>query len=133
MNCHLLDLSCHVQSAAWEWWVNIGLLNKFLIVAGIVGLIVSASMGILKLVKQIGGWPGVVAAVALIVGVVLAILPRKPKGDEFTGEVTGEDAKGPFRFGTDRKKKAKKGGVASWARQPGETAEDWRQRTTTSK
>lgn len=136
MKCALLNIGCHLQSAVWEWWANIGLLNKFLIIAGIVGIIVSASMGILRLVKQIGGWPGVIAALALILGVVLAVLPKPPKkADDFTGEVSGDDAKGPFRFGADRKVRTPRKSKATaasknWLRRPGETSADWLERTT---
>lgn len=79
MRCGLLDIACHVQSAAWEWWASVSLLNKGLIVLGLVGLIVALSWSFLAILKRLGGWPAVGAAIAVILGVVLAILPKKPK------------------------------------------------------
>ena len=80
MGCNLLDFGCHIQNAAWEWWANVGLLNKVLIIGGIVLLILAALRGVLSLIHRIGGWPAVVGAVLAVLGVVLALLPRKPKG-----------------------------------------------------
>ena len=108
MKCGFFDLACHVQSSAWEWWSGVGFLNKSLIVLGLVALIVGVSWSLLSFIKRVGGWPAVIGAVAVIVGLVLAILPRKPKDTTFTGEVDGPDAKGPFQFGKDRVKPPKK-------------------------
>lgn len=112
MNCALLDIGCHIQGAAWEWWAQVGLLNKLLIVGGLAGIILGSSLGLIRLLKAVGGWPAVVGFVALVFGLVLAILPRKPKGrapkptDDFTGgEVTGRDAVAPFEFGRKKRKK----------------------------
>lgn len=109
MNCALLDVSCYIQGAAWEWWAQVGLLNKLLIVGGLVLIIMAAARTLLWLLHKIGGWPAVVGAVAMILGLVLALLPRKPKGraaDDFTGgEVSGRDAAGPFEFGRKKRKK----------------------------
>jgi hypothetical protein len=78
MNCDLLDISCHVQSAAYEWWAEVGLLNKALIVGGLAGIILGSSLGLMRLLKMIGGWPAVIGFVAIVFGLVLAVLPRKP-------------------------------------------------------
>ncbi len=103
MSCKLLDLSCHVQSAAFEWWSDVGLLNKVLIVGGVLALILGVSWSLLTLLKRLGGWPAVLGAGAVIVGIVLAFLPRKPKGvptEHFPDE--HPDAKGPFEFGAKK-------------------------------
>ena len=89
--CGFFDIACHVQSAAWEWWAEVTWLNKILIVGGLVGLIVALSWSFLKVLKSIGGWPAVGAAVALILGAVLMVLPRKPKGHD-SEHVSGRDA-----------------------------------------
>lgn len=108
MNCDLLDIACHVQGAAWEWWAHVNWLNKLLIVGGLVLMIMAVARTLLWLLHKVGGWPAVIGAIAMIIGLVLAILPRKQKGrvaDDFTGgEVVGRDAAGPFEFGRKRKK-----------------------------
>lgn len=111
MNCALLDVACHIQGAAWEWWAQVGLLNKLLIVGGLAGIILGSSWGLIRILKSVGGWPAAIGAVTIVIGFVLAILPQKPKpkaaaADDFTGgEVTGRDAAAPFEF---RRKKRKK-------------------------
>ncbi len=132
--CDLLDVACHIQSAAWEWWAEVTWLNKVLIVLGIVGLIASACMGILRLVKSVAGWPGVAAALLVLLGLVLAILPKPPKGKPGDGGDT-RSKKGPFKFGVERRKAAtgKPLNETPWLRQPGETAADWLERTTTAR
>jgi uncharacterized membrane protein len=109
MSCALLDIACHVRGAAWEWWAEIGWLNKLLIVGGLLLIALAATRSLLWLLHKLGGWPAVAGAIAVIVGLVLAILPRKPKGraaDDFTGgEVAGRDAAGPFKFGRKRRQK----------------------------
>ncbi|MDB5540510.1 MAG: hypothetical protein JWQ89_2237 [Devosia sp.] len=109
MNCTLLDISCHAQRAAWAWWNGLGWFVQTLIVGGTLAIIIGALWGFAKAVKQFGGWPAVAGAGAIILGLVLAVLPKKPTSkpapEEFTGgELNGgADARGPFEFG--RKKK----------------------------
>lgn len=108
MACGFFDISCHIQDAAYEWWVDIGLLNKVLIVGGVLALILGVSWSLLTLLKRLGGWPAALGAVAVIVGVVLAFLPRKPKGvpvEQFPED--HPDTKGPFEFGVNKKAKSK--------------------------
>lgn len=81
MNCKLFDIGCHLQSAAAEWWASVGFINKALIVAGIVLVILALSRSILTIVHKIGGWPAVAGAVLAVLGLVLAVLPRRPKPD----------------------------------------------------
>lgn len=133
MNCALLDIGCHIQGAAWEWWADIGLLNKLLIVGGIVLVIIAGARSLLWLLHRIGGWPAVVGAVAIIVGFVLALLPRKPKGSDAHESLPDDhpDAKGPFQFGVERRRakpRAKKPATDSALRRPGETVADWWER-----
>lgn len=78
MTCGFFDIGCWVQLAAWEWWAEVSFLNKVLIIGGLVGLIVALTWSFLLVLKRIGGWPAVGAAIAVILGVVLALLPRKP-------------------------------------------------------
>ena len=80
--CSFFDIGCHIQMTIWETWANTSWLTKFLIVGGLVGLIVALCWSFLLVLKKIGGWPAVGAAVAVILGIVLALLPRKPKGRE---------------------------------------------------
>lgn len=103
MTCSLFDVGCHIQSAAWEWWTDVGLINKILIVGGVVGLIVALSWSFLMLLKTIGGWPAVVAAIAVIAGVVLALLPRKPSGVTGKPERSGKDL--PFALPKRKRRK----------------------------
>ena len=133
MSCSLLDIGCHVQSAAWEWWSDVGVLNKVLIVGGVLALVLGVSWSLLTMVKRVGGWPAVLGAVAVIVGVVLALLPRKPKGVVATEQFPDDhpDTKGgPFQFGVERKKKAAKKSKATddSQRRPGENAAEWQER-----
>lgn len=90
--CGFFDLGCHVQLTIWELWANTSFLTKFLIIGGVVGLIVALSWSFLLVLKRIGGWPAVVAALAVILGVVLAVLPRRPKGRDAAENVAGRDA-----------------------------------------
>lgn len=78
--CGFFDVVCYAQSWLWDTWSNVSFFNKLLIVCGIVGLITALCWSFLLVLKKIGGWPAVGAAVAVILGVVLALLPRKPKG-----------------------------------------------------
>lgn len=108
MNCDLLDMACHVQGAAWEWWAQVSWLNKLLIVGGLVLIIMAAARTLLWLLHKIGGWPAVLGAIAMILGLVLAILPQRPRRkapDDFTGDVDGHDAEGPFEFGRKKRKR----------------------------
>lgn len=93
--CNLLDIGCHIQGAAWEWWANVSWLNKTLIVAGLLAIILGVSWGFLSMLKRIGGWPAAIGAVAVIVGLVLAILPRKPADELPSENVDGPDADPP--------------------------------------
>ena len=108
--CTLLDMGCHVQTAAWEWWAGVGLLNKLLIVGGLLAVVLGCSWGLLKLVRQIGGWPAVVGFVAAALGLVLALLPRRPEtAPPFTGgEVAPRSRDAEFPFGVDRVRPKKK-------------------------
>lgn len=102
MKCALLNIVCHVEVSAWEWWSRIGFLNKALIVLGLVALIVGLSWTVLRFLKTIGGWPAVIGALVVILGVVLALMPHKPKGYGQQTDIDGPDAEGPFQFGTNR-------------------------------
>lgn len=108
MKCSVFNVGCHIQSSIWEWWSSIGFLNKSLIVLGLMAVIVGVSWGFLRVIKAVGGWPAVIGAVAVILGIVLAIMPRKPKGDDSVTDIEGPDAEGPFQFGKDRVKKPKR-------------------------
>lgn len=130
MKCDLLDIGCHIQGAAWEWWAEVGLLNKLLIVGGLAGIILGSSLGLIRVLKAIGGWPAVLGFVAIVFGLVLAILPRKPKGSDAHETLPDDhpDAKGPFQFGVEKRRakpKAKKPATDSALRRPGETVADW--------
>lgn len=107
MTCALFDIGCHIQGAAWEWWAQVGLLNKALIVGGLVGIILGSSLGLIRLLKAVGGWPAVAGFVALVFGLVLAILPRRPKGSEAHETIPDNhpDAAAPFEFGKKKRKK----------------------------
>lgn len=102
MSCSLLDVACHIQNSAREWWADIGLLNKGLIVLGLIGIIVGISWSLITLLKRVGGWPAVLGAIAVIVGVVLAILPRRPKGVEPFPDEDPPLTRGPFEFGVNK-------------------------------
>ncbi|RYY67701.1 MAG: hypothetical protein EOO12_00145 [Chitinophagaceae bacterium] len=109
MSCGLVDVGCHIQSAAWEFWSNVGILNKVLIVGGVLALALGVSWSLLSLLKRLGGWPAVLGAVAVIVGVVLAMLPQKPKPspvEQFPED--HPDTKGPFEFGVNKTRPKKK-------------------------
>jgi hypothetical protein len=117
MNCALLDLACHAQGAAWEWWANVGWINKLLILGGIASIIFGVVWSLGGFLKRIGGWPAVVGAFLAILGLVLTLLPRKPAGDLANENVDGPDAdpppkkrkpNPPFEFGVDRDKPKKK-------------------------
>lgn len=133
MNCALLDIGCHIQGAAWEWWTEVSWLNKALIVGGLVLVIMACARTLLRLLHKIGGWPAVLGAVAMILGLVLALLPRPPKGSDAHESLPDDhpDAKGPFRFGVEKRRtkpKAKKPAADSVLRRPGETVADWWER-----
>lgn len=120
MNCTLFDIGCHAQRVAWDWWSGLGLFTQVLIVAGVLAIVGGALWGFAGALKRFGGWPAVAGAGAIILGLMIAAVPRKPKPkhakvpDDFTGgEVTGRDAAAPFEFG--RKKRAK----------PRPTIRDW--------
>jgi hypothetical protein len=77
--CSFIDLACHAQNAAWEWWANVSWLNKLLIIAGLGSIIFGVVWSLGGFLRRIGGWPAVVGAFALILGLVLTLLPKKPK------------------------------------------------------
>lgn len=95
MKCALLNVICHVQLSAWEWWSGVGFLNKSLIILGLVALILGVSWSFLRLLKAVGGWPAVIGFAVLVLGIVLALMPHKPKGD-YPSEVDGPDAAPPI-------------------------------------
>ena len=95
MNCSLIDLACHAQGAAWEWWAGVGFLNKALIVAGLASIIIGIGWNLGTMLSRIGGWPAVIGAVAAIVGLVLALMPRRPVGELNSENVDGPDADPP--------------------------------------
>lgn len=130
MNCALLDIACHIQGAAWEWWAQVSWLNKLLIVGGLVGIILGSSLGLLRILKMVGGWPAVIGAVAIVLGFVLAILPKRPKGEPIEHFPDGhEQTGGAFEFGVNKKKtKPKKAPRETVLRRPGETVGDWWER-----
>lgn len=124
MNCALLDIGCHVQGAAWEWWSEVGLLNKALIIGGLIGIIIGVSWSLIQMLRAIGGWPAALGAVAIVVGFVLAILPKKPKGYQHEGSPDDHrDAKGPFEFGVNKQKAKQKRDPL--LRRAGESVEAW--------
>lgn len=92
MTCGLLDLACHAQGAAWEWWSGVGWLNKALIVAGLASIVIGILWSLGSMLKRIGGWPAVIGAVVAIVGLVLALLPRAPVDEQGSENVDGPDA-----------------------------------------
>jgi hypothetical protein len=118
MSCNLLDLACHAQSAAWEWWAGVGGLNKALIIIGLAAIVLGIAWSWGAMLKRIGGWPAVIGAIVLAVGLVLAvIMPKKPSDDLVSENVDGPDAepspkhrkpKPPFQFGVDRDKPKRK-------------------------
>jgi hypothetical protein len=95
MRCNLLDLTCHAQGALWRWWDGLGFPVQALIVLGLIAIIVGVSWSLLAMLKRIGGWAAVAGFLAVVGGLVLAFLPKKPK--DFTGEVDGRDAQGTIR------------------------------------
>lgn len=102
MTCGLFDVGCHIQMSIWELWANTSWLTKILIVGGLVGLIVALSWGFLLVLKRIGGWPAVGAAIAVILGVVLALLPRKP------GSVVSGSGRRDLPFALPKRKRGKR-------------------------
>lgn len=107
MSCGL-DIGCHLQAAAWEWWAGVGLLNKALIVGGLVLVILSAVRGVVALLHKVGGWPAVIGAVLAILGVVLALLPSRPDQVDPPPPEPPQRSKPEFKFGTDRGKPKRK-------------------------
>ena len=80
--CSFFDIGCHIQMTIWETWANTSWLTKFLIVGGLVGLIVALCWSFLLVLKKLGGWPAVIAAVAIILGAVLAYFGSKLQPQE---------------------------------------------------
>jgi hypothetical protein len=109
MSCGLVDIACYVQTAAYEWWTGVGLLNKTLIVGGVLALVLGVSWSLLTLLKRVGGWPAALGAVAVILGALLALLPQKPKAATTEHFPDGHpDTKGAFEFGVNKTKPKKK-------------------------
>lgn len=90
--CDLLNIGCQVQTAAWEAWSLQSWPVKALVVIGAIAVIAGALRGFLALLHRVGGWPAVLGALAVIAGLVLAVLPRKPK-DTSVGWEDGEPQK----------------------------------------
>jgi hypothetical protein len=86
MTCSFFDIGCHVQSGIWQWWSGLGLGIQLLIAGGLLAVVLGASLNILTLLKRVGGWPALAGGVAIIVGLVLAVLPRKPRGYDNVAE-----------------------------------------------
>lgn len=117
MKCNFFDIACHaqnaaqgaawqVQSAVYEWWVSVGLLNKALILVGLWFAALYLTRGIGALAGRLGGWKAVAGYAVVVFGAVLWLFlkfqPKKP--DDFTGEVEGRDASRPFRVPPPRRK-----------------------------
>ena len=106
MSCSFFDIGCHIQSGIWQWWSGIGLGNQLLIAGGLLAVVLGASLNLLTLLKRVGGWPALAGGVAIIIGLVLAVLPRKPRGiDDVSEHVDGPDAEPPVRVPKSRKPK----------------------------
>jgi vacuolar-type H+-ATPase subunit I/STV1 len=86
--CLFNPASC-IEAALWRWWDGLGLPVQALIVLGLIAIIVGVSWSLLAMLKRIGGWPAVAGFLALVAGVVLAVLPKKPK--DYPSEVRNED------------------------------------------
>lgn len=111
MTCSLLDIGCHAGQVAFDLWHSLSLPSKALIIIGLLSIAGGAMWGAAKALKAFGGWPAVAGAAAVLLGLAIAVWPKagtSKRGDDFTGEVEGEDAKGPFQFGADRTRPKKK-------------------------
>ena len=111
MNCSLLDFGCHAANVASDLWGGFSLPSKTLIILGLLAIVGGALWGAAKALKAFGGWPAVAGAAAVLAGLLLAILPRKPPPD--TGPFTGDQLRrgspdAEFSFGVDRVKPRKK-------------------------
>lgn len=109
MSCTLLDIGCHLQGAAWEWWQGVGTINKLLIVAGLTSIVIGIAWSWGSMLKRIGGWPAVIGAALALLGLVLTILPRaaeRPPGADPAppAKPKPKKPKPPFQFGVERDK-----------------------------
>jgi hypothetical protein len=101
MRCNLLDLTCHAQGALWRWWDGLGFPVQALIVLGLIAIIVGVSWSLLAMLKRIGGWPALFGFLALVGGLVLAFLPKKPKEPE-PSEIGNDHLPGSMRLRVPR-------------------------------
>lgn len=79
MNCKILDLACHAQSALWRAWDGLGLFWQAIIVLCLLAVILGSLQGFLTLLRRIGGWPAVAGFVGLVLAGIVALLPKRPK------------------------------------------------------
>jgi vacuolar-type H+-ATPase subunit I/STV1 len=86
--CLLNPASC-IEAAAWRWWDSLGFPVQALIVLGLLAIMVGVSWSLLAMLKRLGGWPAVAGSLAVVAGLVLAFLPKKPK--DYPSEVRNED------------------------------------------
>lgn len=120
MNCALLDFGCHAAQVAFDLWHGLSLPSKALIIIGLFSIAGGALWGAGKALKAFGGWPAVIGAGAVLLGLVLVVLPKKP--DPFNGEhVPPRSADNKFTFGVDRLRPKKRRPVigdifAKWRR-----------------
>lgn len=107
MNCALLDMGCHVVQVGSDLWGGFSLPSKLLIIIGLLAIVGGALWGAAKALHRLGGWPAVAGAGAILLGLLLAILPKKP--EPFTGEhVPPRSPDNEFAFGVDRMRPKKK-------------------------
>jgi hypothetical protein len=95
--CDLIDIGCHAQSAVWEAWSLQSWPVKALIIIGLLAVVLGAARGFLALLHRIGGWPAVIGAVLAILGLVLAVLPKKPRRDDEPAWTNGEPGEKPVK------------------------------------
>lgn len=110
MNCTLLDFGCHVVQVAGDLWGGLSLPSKLLIILGLLSIVGGALWSASKVLHRIGGWPAVVGAAAILLGLLLAILPKKAQPDHpFTGDQAPTRRQSDdFAFGVDRVKPKKR-------------------------
>lgn len=107
MNCALLDLGCHAAQVAFDLWHGLSLPSKLLIIIGLLSIAGGALWGAAKALKAFGGWPAVAGAAAVLLGLALAVWPKKV--EPLTGEhIQPRSPDNEFAFGVDRLKPKKK-------------------------
>jgi hypothetical protein len=107
MNCALLDFGCHAANVASDMWRGFSPASKLLIIVGLLSIVGGSLWGVAKALHRLGGWPAVLGAGAVLAGLVLAVLPKKP--EPFTGEhVPPRAPDSEFSFGVDRVRPKKK-------------------------